>query len=165
MPASLSTKTKLAIFLVPGISALVFLLWWLQPERVIMRRFDAFLEVIDVSLLRTETNTQHEELLQALLAEEVEFFAPDPIPDGPRTPADVAKSVRRLHESVASCKIQHTEPSIHFPNPREGRLETNLQAIISGAGGTKTTRRYRGEFLYIKGPEGWKIQRIGLKEL
>ena len=165
MLGPLHTKTKLALFLVPAIGSLVFLLWWFQPERVIMRRFDAFLEIIDVSLLRTDTSPQNEEALRMLLAPEVEFLAPDPIPDGPRTPADVARSLERLHESVASCKVQRTEPSIQFPHSKEGRLGTTLQAIISGGGGTKVTRRFRAEFLYKKGPGGWKIHRIGLREL
>jgi len=163
--SSLHTKTKLVLFLVPALAAVSFLLWWFQPERVITRRLDALLGIIDVSLLRTDTNARLENSLQSLLAAEVEFAAPDPVPGGTRTPGEVARSVQRLHQSVASCKIQRTEPSFHFPTSREARLETTLQADITGGGGSKTTRRFRAEFLYIKGPDGWKIHRIALTNL
>ena len=159
------TKTKLVIFLVPALAAVIFLIWWFQPEKVITRRFDALLGIIDVSLLRTDTNEKLEQSLETLLAAEVEFLAPDPVPDGSRTPAQVANSVTRLHSSVTSCKIQRTEPAIHFPASREARLETTLQALISGGGGTKVTRRFRAEFLYKKGDGGWKIHRIALTDL
>ncbi len=160
----LHTRTKLALFLVPAIAAVIFLLWWFNPERVVTRRLDALLGIVDVSPLRTRSNAQLENTLGKLLAAEIEIVAPTPIPSGSLPVAEIAESIIRLHESVTSCKIQRTDPSIHFPDSREARLETILQGDLAG-GGSKVTRRFRAEILYKKGPGGWKIHRIALTSL
>lgn len=165
MLSSLHTKIKLALFLVPALAAVVFLVWWFHPTRVIERRLDTLLGTVEVSLLRTGSSDQLENVLNTLLADAVEFVVPAPIPAGPRTVADVAGSITRLHESVTSCRIQHTEPSIQFPVSGESRVTTTLRADLSVGSGTKTTRRYMAKILYKKGAGGWKVHRIALKEL
>ena len=165
MLSSLHIRTKLALFLVPALAATIFLMWWYHPERVITRRFDSLLALVDVGLMRTDSTEQLEGALGTLVSDPLDVLGPDPVPTGPISVSEMAESLQRLHNSVRNCTVQRSDLGFHFPHSGEARVETRLQADLSAGSGYRRVFRYHAEILYKKGPGGWKLERIALTSI
>jgi len=158
----MSTKFKLALFLVPSLVAIGFLIWWLSPTRVVLRRVDALIELADVQILRLASPDELPGRLQVLVAPHLKTEAPLPIPSRSFTRAELADSFARLHESVGSCRITRDDALVSFPDSDEALVKTPIRVQLSWGRGSKRTMLYNAEMHLTKSPAGWLLDQITL---
>jgi hypothetical protein len=158
----MSTKLKLALFLIPAIAAIVFLIWWRSPTQVVLRRLDALLELADVGALRLAPPEQLPGQLKTLIAPNLDLHAPFPVPSGTFSPDEIAAHMQELHGSVGSCRVTREEASVYFPSAGEARVKTPLEAQLSWGRGSSRTNRYHAELRFTKSADGWLLDEITL---
>lgn len=163
----MSTKFKLTLFLVPALAAIVYLVWWLSPTQVILRRLDAALELADISALRLASPDQLPARLNLQVAPTLEVTAPHPIPSGSFTPEELAVHLSDLHSQVASCRItrEEAETTVFFPNRNEARVATPIKVSLSWGRGSGLTRPYQAKLRFTKTAAGWLLDQVVLVDL
>ncbi|MBC2604135.1 hypothetical protein [Puniceicoccus vermicola] len=98
---------------------------------------------------------------QDLLANPVVLESRYPNAQGVRSPKELAIGYLGLIQSGQTVDLQFRSPSISFPNEKEARVKTTVEATLTRSSGTKQNE---SQTLYItlgKDSEGnWKFERF-----
>ncbi|NNC89441.1 MAG: hypothetical protein HKN82_13370 [Akkermansiaceae bacterium] len=151
---------KLALFLVPAVAAVIFLLVRLDPAKKVLRRADALLATVERSTIDLQGTGEKVDRFNDLAAPTFEIRGPDPVPTGMITRAQAVGLLVEFHESILACSVARGEPSIEFPAEDVARLECKVTVTVNQGGGSRRVQTYRCRMEFKETEGEWLLTRL-----
>ncbi|YCM44453.1 hypothetical protein V2O64_00275 [Verrucomicrobiaceae bacterium 227] len=129
-----------------------------QDKQQIGRQVDQLIENIEHKKISLRKPSDVKTSLEAILADEIEFFGAPPVPSGTHSPDDVIDKLATFHGFTTLCEIEEKSRDIEI-NGDEARV--TIEAEVHVAIGKNLQKRENWTMMFqLKKSDVWRISGI-----